>query len=247
VDTIDQNAGRLRRLDELRAAITAAEASATSPGAEVTVVVAAGGAVTAVTVTARGLRAGTHALGELIVQAAKDAAAELHAALTARAAELSGGAGSFGAVLGGSLPAAPPLELSPTEEDPAGEPVPSPPGFPPMEGLEAALRELRERAVAQHARYAEAAAVLAGLTATGTAPAGSVTVTLSPAGLVAVDIDPVALRRTPQEVGDDVLRAIRAGTAELARAMAERVQGVAGPGLDIAAIVREHLPEDVAS
>jgi DNA-binding protein YbaB len=238
VSSTDEMGGRLRRLDELRTAIGAAEATATSSGGEVAVVVRPGGVVTGLTIASRGMRAGTHALSELIVATARAAAAELGASLTARAAELSGGVGSFGAVLTGAVP---PLGPAPDEAVAAEEAGPPPPGFPAFEGVEAALRQLRTQAAEQHARYAEAHERLASLTATATDPDAAATATVAQGGLVALDIEPVALRSTAQELADAILQAIRAATAELAQALAAETQPLAGP-LDIAALVNEYQP-----
>ncbi len=236
---------RLERVEQLRAAVTAATAEASSADRSVSVTVAAGGAVTAVRLTAQAMRHGSHALGPLIVDTIRAAATQVQESLAAQAAELSAGAGGFSAVLRGELAPPPVLEDVEPVEDDIDDVQPTfalPPGYPVLDGIEKSLDRLRAEAKAQHARYQEVRERFGTLTATGASSDGSVTATLRPGAVTAVDIDPAAMRHGPGILGHLVLSAIQVASARLATAMAETAQQLAGPRLDLAALIREHSP-----
>jgi DNA-binding protein YbaB len=239
---------RLKRVEQLRAAVTAATADASSPDRSVSVTVAAGGAVTAIRLTALAMGYDNRALGPLIVDTIRNAATQVQESLVARAAELSGGAGGFSAVLRGELAPPPVLEdVEPVEGviDDVQPTFALPPGYPVLDDIEETLDNLRAEAKAQHARYDEVRERFATLTATGTSFDGLVTATLRPGAVIAVDIDPAAMRHGPGILGHLVLSAIQMASARLAGAMAEMAQPLAGPRLDLVALIREHAPADV--
>jgi DNA-binding protein YbaB len=98
---------RLQRMEQLRTTVSAACATASSADRSVSVTVAAGGAVTAVHLTAQAMSNDSATLGTLVVDTIRAAATQVQESLAADAADLSGGAGGFSAVLRGEL-AAPP-------------------------------------------------------------------------------------------------------------------------------------------
>jgi DNA-binding protein YbaB len=115
-----------------------------------------------------------------------------------------------------------------------------PPSYPELADLEEALDQLRTNAKAQHARYLEVRERFATLTATGESFDRSVTATLRPGAVIGVHIDPSAMRHGPGILGHLILSAIQAASARLAAAMAGAAQDLAGPRLDLGALVREH-------
>jgi DNA-binding protein YbaB len=240
---------RLRRVEELRAAVTAATAVASSADRSVSVTVAAGGAVTAVHLTGQAMRNDSATLAMLIVDTIRAAAAQVQESLAAHAAEVSGGAGGFSAVLRGELAAPPVLDdVDPSVEDDVDHVSPTfalPPGYPAIDDLEEAVERLRASAKAQHARYVEVRERFATLTATGQSFDGSVTASVRPGSVISVHIDPAAMRHGPGILGHLVVSAIQAASARLATAMAGAAQDLAGPRLDLAALVREHAPAHI--
>jgi DNA-binding protein YbaB len=231
---------RLQRVEQLRAAVSAASATASSVDRSVSVTVAAGGAVTAVHLTGQAMRNDSDVLETMVVDTIRAAATQVQESLAAHAAELSGGAGGFAAVLRGELTAPPVLDDVETPVDDDIDDAPPtfalPPGYPQTDDLEEALDRLRADAKAQHARYVEARERFATLTATGQSFDGSVIATVRPGAVTGVRIDPAAMRHGPGILGH---------LARLAMAMAGAAQDLAGPRLDLAALVREHAPAHI--
>lgn len=236
------------RLGRLRALVASATVTATSPDQAVSVVVGPRGAVLDITLTGRALRLDPGVLGAAIIQAAQQAATLVHEQIDAGLADLGVANAGVGAALHGELPPVPSMEAPETymevAEDTSGPTFALGRAIPAVEGLERAIEQLTAEAQAACVGYAEARERFAELNAEGASADGSVLVAMRVNGLASVVITPAALRHGPGVLSRNIMTAVRQASGRLATEMACAAQAVAGPRLDLSALVHEYLPED---
>jgi DNA-binding protein YbaB len=103
------------------------------------------------------------------------------------------------------------------------------------------LRRVSEESQRQLAGYAELRAELIDLTATARSADGGVSARVRAGGeLMAVDIATRAFQHDPATLADIVHTTVMTATARAAMLMAERVQQLTGPRLDIRSLVEKY-------
>ncbi|MEV6345277.1 YbaB/EbfC family nucleoid-associated protein [Actinoplanes sp. NPDC051851] len=247
-DTPTPEAEQTRRMEELRTLVSSTAERATSPDHAVTVTAGPRGAVLDIELTSRAARLSAETLGPLIAATARQAAEQARERLDTGLTELGVRNNGVGAALHGELPEIPPLELPPLDEGDTTAPTFAlDPGFPSFEGLEQAMGKLTIDAQERWAAYERTREEFTRLTGTGSSAGGAVRATVTQQGLSTVTIDPAALRHGMTQLGRLVLTAVHQADADMAAASAGVAQTAAGPRLDLAAMVREHLPEEFAT
>lgn len=104
------------------------------------------------------------------------------------------------------------------------------------------------QATSDVARYEEARAELEDLRVTAASPDNSVTVTVRCGGAIEeIRISDDAMRRGSRIVGHLVLSTIQRAKATASTRVAERLRDVMGARMDLAAMVREQIPEELTA
>ena len=219
--------------EALRLAVSAATATVVSPDGAVEVTAGPGNAIVALGFSRAAYRLRPERLGALVVETVRHATAEATATIADSVDALGRGRVELPGLLGGALPALPPPE-PPALTDPLDE----------ANAADATLRRLDDEARQQLKGYAELRAALAELTATARSDDGCVAVTVRAGGeLLAVHIGDDALRHDPATLAGIVHATVMTATARAAVAMAERVQQLTGPHLDVRSMVAKYQPD----
>ncbi|MGC4746520.1 YbaB/EbfC family nucleoid-associated protein [Micromonospora sp. DT201] len=212
---------------ELRVAV--GEATATVGSADGAVVVTAGprNALLDLTLTRRIRHHDSRALGALLVATVRAATEQADELLAERARELVPGRVDLPDLLASALPEAPPPPVDDTAD----------------EEIDPLVRRLRDEARRQLDAWTTTRADLADLTATAHAIQGRVVAEVGATGeLRRIELADAAPRLDPTQLAALVLDTVRRATADAAALLAERVQRIAGPRLDLVSMVATYQP-----
>ncbi|MEO3776594.1 YbaB/EbfC family nucleoid-associated protein [Micromonospora sp. B11E3] len=234
---------------DLRAVIQESVVTVTSPEHAVTVTVGPGNAVMELLLSQRAFRYDGDTLGAVIVETIREAGRQVDEALAERARELTRGRVDVAGLLGGVLPEPPAARTGGVPGASSGGTADDP-GSEPLTALEAEteekVRRLAEEADRQVAAYAEAQAELREITATAVSPYGGIAATVAAGGVLqGIQIDDEMLGHGANTLGALVLSTIQQATAQAAMLVAERVQRLTGPRLDIQEMVASYLPAEL--
>ncbi|MFC5184029.1 YbaB/EbfC family nucleoid-associated protein [Actinomadura harenae] len=109
--------------------------------------------------------------------------------------------------------------------------------------FEKALERLVEDAERNMEKYQELRSEIPALRATARSADDSVTVTVAPGGVVTdIHLTESALRHGTRGLSELLMSCIRTASADVSRQMADLVQDITPPGMDIASMMRSHLP-----
>ncbi|MEV5570960.1 YbaB/EbfC family nucleoid-associated protein [Spirillospora sp. NPDC052269] len=112
--------------------------------------------------------------------------------------------------------------------------------------MEKALERLIEDAERNMEKYEEIRGRIPALRATAQSADDSVTVTVAPGGVVTdIRLTEAALRHGTQGLRGLLMSCVATASADVSRQMAELVQDVTPPGLDIASMMRSQSPASV--
>jgi DNA-binding protein YbaB len=96
----------------------------------------------------------------------------------------------------------------------------------------------------QMTKYRDVRAEIRHLTASATSQDRTVTVTVGPGGAVQrIEFQQQALRLGPERLARTLITVIRKATVDVNREMADLVQPIAPPGVDVLDMVGAHLPD----
>lgn len=215
---------------ELRVAVGETTATVESPDGAVVVTAGPRNALLDLTLTRRIRHQDSRVLGALLVATVRAATERADELLTERTRELVPGRVDLPDPLASALPEPPP---PPPADDAADEEV------------DPLLRRLRDEARRQLDVWTTTRADLAGLTATAHATQGGVVAEVGATGeLRRVELADAAPRLDPTQLAALVLDTVRRATADAAALLAERVQRVAGPRLDLVSMVATYRPSE---
>ncbi|MFI0404648.1 YbaB/EbfC family nucleoid-associated protein [Actinomadura sp. 3N508] len=96
----------------------------------------------------------------------------------------------------------------------------------------------------QLAKYKDVREEIQHLSASASSQDRTVTVTVGPGGAVQnIELQQQALRLGPERLAQTLITVIRKATAEVNQEMADLVQPIAPPGVDVMDMVNAHLPD----
>ncbi|WP_203710969.1 YbaB/EbfC family nucleoid-associated protein [Asanoa siamensis] len=223
-------------VDALRQAVAAATATVSTPDGAVEVTAGPGNAIVGLGFGRAAYRYSPERLGALVVDTARQATAEATGTMTEAFDTVGRGRTELPGLLGGTLPEVP------GTEQPDLDDLPEEDGPFDSEGRRAGevLRRLSAESAQQLAGYAELRADLAAMKASARSDDGGVAAEVRPGGeLLAIHIGTDQFRHDPATLAGIVHNTVMAATARAAMLMAERVQRLAGPRLDIRTLVEE--------
>jgi DNA-binding protein YbaB len=225
-------------VDALRQAVAAATATVATPDGAVEVTAGPGNAIMGLGFGRAAYRYSPERLGALVVETARHAAAEATGTITETVRTVSRNRPDLPDMLGGALP-----EMR----------RPEPPKLTDADGpaddegrrADETLRRLGEESHKQLQGYATLRAELAELTATAHSDDGGVSARVRAGGeLMAVHIATEQLRHDPATLAGIVHTTVMAANARAAALMAERVQQLTGPHLDIRSLVERYQTDE---
>ncbi|MDG4824427.1 YbaB/EbfC family nucleoid-associated protein [Asanoa sp. WMMD1127] len=223
-------------VDALRHAVTAATATVSTPDGAVEVTAGPGNAIVGLGFGRAAYRYSPERLGVLVVETVRQATVEAIGAVTETVRSVGRGRTELPGMLGGELPEVP--RPAPPRHDDLGADGPV-----DGEGQQAdeVLRRLSDESRRQLAGYAKLRAALAELTATARSADGGVKAQVRAGGeLLAVHIGADQFRHEPATLAGIVHTTVMTATAQAAMLMADRVQRLTGPRLDIRSLVESY-------
>ncbi|WP_203703014.1 YbaB/EbfC family nucleoid-associated protein [Asanoa iriomotensis] len=227
-------------VDALRQAVLAATATVSTPDGAVEVTAGPGNAIVGLGFGRAAYRYSPERLGTLVVDTARQATAEATGTMTEAVDTIGRGRTELPGLLGGALPEVPapdPPNLDDLPDD----------GAVDAEGRRTGelLRRLSEESQQQLRGYAQLRAELAELSATARTADGGIAAQVRAGGeLMAVHIGTDQFRHDPATLAGLVHSAVMTATAQAAMLMADRVQRLTGPRLDVRSLIEAYQTPD---
>ncbi|HTF11558.1 MAG TPA: YbaB/EbfC family nucleoid-associated protein [Asanoa sp.] len=223
-------------VDALREAVAAATATVSTSDGAVEVTAGPGNAIVGLGFGRAAYRYSPERLGALVVETARHASAEATGTMTETIRTVRRGRSELPDLLGGALPEMPDPERPKLDDVPAD-------GAVDDEGrrTDEVLRRVSEESRRQLQGYAQLRAELTGLTATARSDDGGVAAQVRAGGeLMSVHIDTDQYQHDPATLAGIVHTTVMTATARAAMLMAERVQQLTGPRLDVRSLVAKY-------
>lgn len=217
--------------EALRAAVSTATATVSTPDGAVEVTAGPGNAIVGLGFGRAAYRYSPERLGILVVDTVREATARATATIAESARTATRGRLDLAGMLGGALP-----DVRPPAADDAPEP-PEADGGPAGETLRRLTRDAQE----QLRGYAELRTTLATLSATARSDDGGVAAEVRAGGeLLALHIAADQFRHEPAALAAIVHSTVMTASARAAMLMAERVQELTGPRIDVRGLVERY-------
>ncbi|SDZ35339.1 YbaB/EbfC DNA-binding family protein [Asanoa ishikariensis] len=229
-------------VDALRQAVTAATATVSTPDGAVEVTAGPGNSIVGLGFGRAAYRYRPERLGTLVVDTAREATTQATGSMTEavrtarhRRRELTD-LPDLPDLLGGTLPEVPRPDPIKFDDGPSDGPADD-----DAQRADQVLRRVSEESQRQLAGYAQLRAELADLTATARSADGGVSAQVRAGGeLLAVHIGSGQLQHDPATLASIVHTTVMTATARAAMLMADRVQQLTGPRLDIRSLVESY-------